>query len=60
MKYAFKQASRPYQAIRRSGSYLESKPMTGRKPDLGLKKFGRSGLGLAKSNSAYPIFIPNS
>jgi len=38
--------------IRLSGSGLKSKSMTGRKSGLGLKNFGRPGLGLAKPSSA--------
>jgi len=44
MKYAFKQASRPYQAFRRSGSGLKGKPMTGRRPGLGLQKIWQAKL----------------
>jgi len=38
MKQAFKQATRPYQAFRRSGSGFKSKLMTCRRPGLGLQK----------------------
>ena len=32
--------------------------MTGRRPDLGLKKIGKPGSSLAKPNSALPIPTP--
>ncbi|AES81822.1 hypothetical protein MTR_7g100970 [Medicago truncatula] len=42
----------PYQAFRRPDSDLKSRPMTGRRPDQALRKYGRPDLDLAKPNSA--------
>ena len=52
MKYAFKQANRPYQTFNMSDLGLKNKPMTGHRPGLGLQFFGRPGSGLVKPCSA--------
>jgi len=52
IKYAFKKPNRFNQAFKSSGSCLKSKFMIGRMPDISLKIFDRSCLGLAKSSSA--------
>jgi len=45
MKYTFKQISMSLLSFRRPDSCLQNKPMTGRKPNLGLKFFDGSDLG---------------